>query len=220
MKDVYVLLCDKKVKIGSSIDVYSRVKNMLRFFSNVEIIRIYEQAGSVFERELQKMFDEYHIPDIYYKKEFFSVDIIPHLPKTEDVQPRIQSVDLNHIDDPLLINIIKDKPFHALKYKQLEDMIILWLIQKQKDTMTGYFIHNITGLPMTNIYRTLNKLHQNGYVDIKNDTVDGRSRKYYNITENGNIHLYTICVEWETKIELIETIISRTTEPKTVQPPC
>jgi len=78
-------------------------------------------------------------------------------------------------------------------YKGSLQTIIMTLVDKQ-GKMYGYeIIKEVEKLTKGNLkltegalYPTLHKLEENGFLDTNMQKVDGRMRKYYSLTENGN----------------------------------
>lgn len=95
------------------------------------------------------------------------------------------------------------------------DMLILKLLEKQD--MYGYQIieelarqsNNIFELKAGTLYPLLHLLEQKQCLEsYDGETVSGRARKYYRITENGKKYLAEKTAEWENYTVAVNNILS------------
>ncbi|MBD3186203.1 hypothetical protein GF325_05190 [Candidatus Bathyarchaeota archaeon] len=87
------------------------------------------------------------------------------------------------------------------EFKKFRDMAILWIIEQNSPSgITGYQLQNDFDIPQTNAYRLLNKLNEEGFVDVHESIVDGRAQKRYGITKKGHDRIKTLMSEAAEKI--------------------
>lgn len=100
-------------------------------------------------------------------------------------------------------------------YKGSLNTIIMKLLE-QKGKMYGYEItqkvKEITEGEMNitegALYPALHKLEAEGYLEVEMDKVEGRVRKYYKLTESGEIETVSRMQELENFIKNMQTIVN------------
>jgi DNA-binding PadR family transcriptional regulator len=102
----------------------------------------------------------------------------------------------------------KSTPFGDFKATEIRDLLLLWAIQQEKEGVTGYTLSSYFGVPLTNVYRILDK-----FVDAKKPLLkteeaikDGRAQKLYKITDEGNKYLNKLKEEWAGKVSFLQGI--------------
>lgn len=106
----------------------------------------------------------------------------------------------------------KSAPYGDFKPGEIRDLIFLWAIQQEPEGLTGYTISSYFGIPLTNVYRILDK-----FVNAENPLLetsrslskDGRAQKKYKITEEGNTYLLNLQEEWAGKISFLAHEVQR-----------
>ena len=98
-------------------------------------------------------------------------------------------------------------PYGNFKPNEIRDLIFLWAIQ-QEGSLTGYSLHRLTGIPLTNIYRILEKLVDEKLLEKldQEKVVDGRAQKLYIITDKGETKLNELQEEWAGKVSFLQGI--------------
>lgn len=102
----------------------------------------------------------------------------------------------------------KSAPHGDFKPGEIRDLLFLWAIQQEKDGLTGYAIAGYFGIPLTNVYRILDKFVEAKIPLLKTEETikEGRAQKLYKITEEGNVYLNTLKEEWAGKISFLQGI--------------
>ena len=80
-------------------------------------------------------------------------------------------------------------------------------LSKQIKTMTdGKYV-----IKETTLYSAFSRMEKNGYVESysEEDSVTGKRRTYYRITDAGCDYYHTKCEEWEVTKDVIELFVSK-----------
>lgn len=90
------------------------------------------------------------------------------------------------------------------------DFLVLTVIQ-QGDTY-GYQISQIlkqvSNAKDSTLYPVLKRLQENGWVEVYDVPFQGRNRRYYHMTEAGNLRQKELLLEWKEFQEAIEKIVN------------
>ena len=102
---------------------------------------------------------------------------------------------------------IPHSPFGDFRPREMRDLIFMWAIKQEPDGLTGYSLHRLTGIPLTNIYRILENLLKKEYLGASEQIIDGRAQKLYTITKKGEERLNELQSEWADKVSFLQRIV-------------
>lgn len=93
----------------------------------------------------------------------------------------------------------------------LLDFLVLSIIKYQDNY--GYEISqqlkHISNIKDSALYPVLKKLSDNNFVEAYDQQFQGRNRKYYKLTDSGQIHCIYLAEEWNAHVESIHQITSK-----------
>jgi DNA-binding PadR family transcriptional regulator len=87
-------------------------------------------------------------------------------------------------------------PIGREAFQEIRDFIVLLLISDYPDGITGYQLQDKFNFPRGTLIRTLQELEDKGYLESKEEIVDGRANKFFMITELGRKFLGELKLKW------------------------
>jgi len=102
-----------------------------------------------------------------------------------------------------------NQPYGDFKPGEIRNLIFLWAIEQEskEDGLTGYSLHRLTGIPLTNIYRILEGFLENGLLEAEEKIEEGRAQKLYKITSKGENYFNKLKDEWASKVSFLQRIV-------------
>lgn len=94
------------------------------------------------------------------------------------------------------------------------ELCVLSVVSRE-DTYGYKLIQTIAqplGLSESTLYPILRRLNKSGDLDVYDRNFDGRNRRYYHLSEKGEIHLRQLRSEWETFCKIMNELIQEDTE--------
>ena len=93
----------------------------------------------------------------------------------------------------------------------LLDFLVLSIIKYQDNY--GYEISqqlkHISNIKDSALYPVLKKLSDNNFVEAYDQQYQGRNRKYYRLTDSGQLHCIYLGEEWNAHVEAIQEITNK-----------
>jgi len=81
-------------------------------------------------------------------------------------------------------------------FQEIRDYMILLLISEYPEGITGYQLQEKYDFPRGTLIKTLQDLESKGYLDTKEEIIDGRANKFYVITDEGKKFLEELKLKW------------------------
>ena len=82
----------------------------------------------------------------------------------------------------------------------LLDAVVLAIVSKDAEGTYGYRITQdvgaVTEIPESTLYPVLRRLQKDECLEVYDQAIDGRNRRYYKITERGRVQLNLYRSEW------------------------
>lgn len=92
----------------------------------------------------------------------------------------------------------------------LLDAIVLAVVSREPEGTYGYKItqdiRQAIEMSESTLYPVLRRLQRNGCLEVYDREVAGRNRRYYRVTEQGNIQLAQYKEDWEQYRKKIDTV--------------
>ncbi|MDX1797534.1 MAG: PadR family transcriptional regulator [Candidatus Lokiarchaeia archaeon] len=98
-------------------------------------------------------------------------------------------------------------PIGREAFQEIRDFIVLLLISDYPDGITGYQLQDKFNFPRGTLIRTLQELEDKGYLESKEEIVDGRANKFFMITELGRRFLGELKLKWANIFGMMSEII-------------
>jgi DNA-binding PadR family transcriptional regulator len=90
-------------------------------------------------------------------------------------------------------------PFGRNSLKDLKYFFILSVLLEMPNGITGYQLQGQFGMGRGNIVRLLDEIREEGWVDVTDETIDGRAQKRFKINEKGTKYLEELKRKWAEK---------------------
>jgi DNA-binding PadR family transcriptional regulator len=103
---------------------------------------------------------------------------------------------------------LENLDFGTTQFKEQQHLVFLWSISEASDGVTGYELQQLYKLPLSNVYRFLKELQNEGHVEITEKIVEGRAQKRYHINQKGLDRLRTLQMSAANRISFLYEIIS------------
>ncbi len=87
-------------------------------------------------------------------------------------------------------------PFRHESFNELRELFVLWLLNDEKEGITGYKLQTRFNIPRGTVLRIFENLEKNGFIVYKEETIEGRNQKLYFITDLGREHLNNLREKW------------------------
>ncbi len=81
-------------------------------------------------------------------------------------------------------------------FQEIRDYMILLIISEYPDGTTGYKLQEKYNFPRGTLIKTLKNLETKGYLNIKEEIIEGRANKFYKITDEGKKLLEELKLKW------------------------
>jgi len=81
-------------------------------------------------------------------------------------------------------------------FQEIRDYMILLIISEYPDGTTGYKLQEKYNFPRGTLIKTLKDLETKGYLNIKEEIIEGRANKFYIITDEGKKLLEELKLKW------------------------
>ncbi|WP_457558181.1 PadR family transcriptional regulator [Candidatus Harpocratesius sp.] len=104
------------------------------------------------------------------------------------------------------IGIRRRQLLHRDSFREMQLLVILTKIQQETDGITGYQLQELYAIPRGSLIRLLKWLEEKNYVGTREEIVNGRTNKFYTITEDGAQHLEEIRVKWAERGEILDDL--------------
>ncbi len=89
-------------------------------------------------------------------------------------------------------------PMGKESFQEIRDYMLLLIISEHSEGITGYQLQEKYHFPRGTVLRTLQDLEEKGYLETKEEIIEGRSNKFYLITIEGKKFLETLKLKWVT----------------------
>jgi len=81
-------------------------------------------------------------------------------------------------------------------FQEIRDYMLLLIISEYTDGITGYHLQEKYNFPRGTLIRTLQDLEDKDYLSSKEEIIEGRTNKFYMITEEGKSFLGELKLKW------------------------
>ncbi len=81
-------------------------------------------------------------------------------------------------------------------FQEIRDYMILLIISEYPDGTTGYKLQEKYNFPRGTLIKTLKDLETKGYLNTKEEIIEGRANKFYIITDEGKKLLEELKLKW------------------------
>ncbi len=81
-------------------------------------------------------------------------------------------------------------------FREIRDYMILLIIAEYPEGITGYQLQEKYNFPRGTLVKTLQDLESKGYLDTKEEIIDGRANKFYIVTDEGKKFLEELKLKW------------------------
>ena len=81
-------------------------------------------------------------------------------------------------------------------FQEIRDYMILLIISEHPDGITGYQLQEKYNFPRGTLIKALQDLEIKGYLDTKEEIIDGRANKFYMVTDKGKKFLDELKLKW------------------------
>lgn len=89
-------------------------------------------------------------------------------------------------------------PMGKESFQEIRDYLLLLIISEHSEGITGYQLKEKYHFPRGTLLRTLQDLEEKGYLQTKEEIIDGRPNKFYLITIEGKKYLEKLKLKWAT----------------------
>ncbi|MFX1276661.1 MAG: helix-turn-helix transcriptional regulator [Promethearchaeota archaeon] len=89
-------------------------------------------------------------------------------------------------------------PMGKDSFQEIRDYMLLLIISEHSEGTTGYQLQEKYHFPRGTLLRTLQDLEEKGYLQTKEEIIDGRPNKFYLITNEGKKFLEELKLKWAT----------------------
>ncbi len=97
-------------------------------------------------------------------------------------------------------------PIGREAFQEIRDFIVLMIISEYPNGITGYQLQDKYNFPRGTLVRTLQELEDNKYLESKEEIVEGRSNKFFMITELGRRFLEELKLKWANVFSMMSEI--------------
>lgn len=87
-------------------------------------------------------------------------------------------------------------PMGREAFQEIRDYMLLIIISEYPDGITGYQLQETYKFPRGTLIRTLQDLEEKGYLEARDEIIEGRANKFYSITEVGKRFLEELKLKW------------------------
>jgi len=87
-------------------------------------------------------------------------------------------------------------PMGRESFQEIRDYMLLLIIAEYKEGITGYQLQEKYNFPRGTLIRTLQDLEEKGYLETREEIIEGRANKFYLITEEGKKFLEELKLKW------------------------
>ncbi|MFX1477439.1 MAG: hypothetical protein ACFFCI_04855 [Promethearchaeota archaeon] len=89
-------------------------------------------------------------------------------------------------------------PMGKESFQEIRDYMLLLIISEHSEGITGYQLQEKYHFPRGTLVRSLQDLEEKGYLQTKEEIIDGRPNKFYLITIEGKKVLEELKLKWAT----------------------
>jgi DNA-binding PadR family transcriptional regulator len=97
-------------------------------------------------------------------------------------------------------------PIGREAFQEIRDFIVLMIISEFPNGITGYQLQEKYNFPRGTLVRTLQELEEKKYLESKEEIVEGRSNKFFIITELGRRFLEELKLKWANVFSMMSEI--------------
>jgi DNA-binding PadR family transcriptional regulator len=97
-------------------------------------------------------------------------------------------------------------PISRESFQEIRDFIVLMIISEYPNGITGYQLQDKYNFPRGTLIRTLQEMEDKKYLKSKEKIVEGRSNKFFIITEKGRKFLEELKLKWANLFSMMSEI--------------
>jgi len=93
-------------------------------------------------------------------------------------------------------------------FQEIRDYLVLLIISDHPNGITGYQLQEKYKFPRGTLIRTLQDLEVRKHLETKEEIIEGRTNKFYKITDLGSSFLEELKLKWEKRLSVTLSPIS------------
>ncbi len=97
-------------------------------------------------------------------------------------------------------------PIGREAFQEIRDFILLLIISEYPNGITGYQLQEKYNFPRGSLIRTLHDLEEKKYIKSKEEIIEGRTNKFYLITESGKKLIEELKLRWANLFSMMSEI--------------
>ena len=94
-------------------------------------------------------------------------------------------------------------PFTNEDFQNIKHFMILNILKESKSGITGYQLQKHYKLPRGTLIHVLDKLEELDYLKTREETIEGRAQKFYQLTDLGRIYLEDLKEKWASRFMVL-----------------
>jgi DNA-binding PadR family transcriptional regulator len=94
-------------------------------------------------------------------------------------------------------------PFTNEDFQNIKHFMILNILNESEDGITGYQLQKHYKLPRGTLIHVLDKLEESNYLKTREEIIEGRAQKFYQLTNSGTKYLEDLKENWASRFMIL-----------------